>query len=172
MVVACGLGQFTGRARVAGVAPKQQAAYAIASKAPFPAAYALVPAAACARRWPRRFLRVTRWQLAEADRQVLDGPLGDLVSADYAEAFRQGTRGVAHDLALLFRPWPFDLSEIRLSVSFFHGARDRTVPVSTAHTLARTVPGSRLRIYDEDGHFSLVPRNAESILETVAGTAE
>jgi len=170
VAIACGLGPFTGREQATGIAPKQRVGYAIASKAPFFAAYALVPAAACARRWPRQFLRVTRWQLAEADRQALDGPLGGLVAADYAEAFRQGAHGAAHDLALLFNPWTFDPGEIRLSVSFFHGAQDRTVPVSTAHRLAHIVPGSRLHIYDEDGHFSLLPRNAEAILEEV--TAE
>jgi pimeloyl-ACP methyl ester carboxylesterase len=173
VAIACGLGPPTGRDQAAGIAPKQRVAYAVASKAPFLAAHALVPAAACARRWPRQFLRVTRWQLGKADRQALDGPLGALVAADYAEAFRQGAHGAAHDLALLFKPWPFDLGEIRPSVSFFHGARDRTVPVSTAHRLARIVPGSRLHIYDEHGHFSLLALNAEAILaEVIAEQAQ
>ena len=68
---------------------------------------------------------------------------------------------------MLFGPWPFDPSGIRVSVSFFHGAQDRTVPVAIAHTLARTVPGSRLHIYNKDGHFSLLTSNAQEILEEV-----
>ena len=163
-----GLGPVSGRGATDGIAFKERVGYAIAARAPLLAGHALVPFAAWARRRPRGFLRVTRWQLGEADRQVLDGPLGDLVAADFAEAFRRGGRGVAQDLALLFRPWPFDPSGIRVPVVFFHGVQDRTVACAVARELARTVPGSRLRIYDEHGHFSLLARSGGEILEEIA----
>jgi len=165
VAVVGGLGPVSCPGATAGIALKERIGYAIASRAPLLAARALSPVAAYARRWPRQFLRVTRWQLGEADRRVLDGPLGDLVAADFAEAFRQGSLGVAQDLALLFRPWPFDPGAIRAPVIFFHGAQDRTVAVAVARELARTVPGSQLRIHDQDGHFSLLARNALKILE-------
>jgi pimeloyl-ACP methyl ester carboxylesterase len=167
VVVVGGLGPCTCRHLTTGIAPKERIGYAIGSRAPRLAARALVPAAACARRWPCHYLRVTRWQLGELDRRALDGPLGDLVTADFAEAFRQGSRGVADDLALLFRPWPFDLTAIRVPVLFLHGGQDRTVSVAAAHELARTVPGSRLRIYEQHGHFSLLADNAQEILQEI-----
>jgi pimeloyl-ACP methyl ester carboxylesterase len=163
--VVCGLGPIGCSGSTRGIAVKERIGYAIAARAPLLAARALVPVAACGRRWPRQFVRVTRWQLGEADRRALGGPLGDLVPADFAEAFRQGSRGVGRDLALLFRPWPFDPSAIRIPVTFFHGADDRTVSVAVARELARIVPGSRLRIYSQDGHFSLIARSAREILE-------
>ena len=173
VAVVCGLGPVGCPGATAGIALKERIGYAIASRAPLLAASALLPVAAYARRWPRQFQRVTRWQLGEADRRALDGPLGDLVAADFAEAFRQGSRGAAQDLALLFRPWPFDPSTVRVPVIFFHGGQDRTVAVAVARELARTVPGSRLRIHDQDGHFSLLARNAHTILEGItAGFAK
>jgi pimeloyl-ACP methyl ester carboxylesterase len=167
VAVVGGLGPVTCPGATAGIALKERIGYAIASRAPLLAARALIPVAAYARRQPRQFLRVIRWQLGEVDRRALDGPLGDLVAADFAEAFRQGSPGVAQDLALLFRPWPFDPSAICVPVTFFHGAQDRTVAVAVARELARTVPGSQLRIHDQEGHFSLLARNAHKILEGI-----
>jgi pimeloyl-ACP methyl ester carboxylesterase len=167
VAVVCGLGPVAGSGATVGIAFKERLGYAAAARAPLLAARLLVPVGVCARKWPRQFLRLTRWQLGEADCEVLDGPLGDLVAADFAEALRQGSRGVAQDLALLFRPWPFDPRAIRAPVTFFHGARDRTVSVAVAHELARTVPGSQLRIHELDGHFSLLAGNPQEILEQI-----
>ena len=64
VAVVCGLGPVTGRALTAGIAFKERIGYAIGSRVPGLAVRALVPVAACARRWPRLFLQVTGWQLA------------------------------------------------------------------------------------------------------------
>jgi pimeloyl-ACP methyl ester carboxylesterase len=165
VAVVCGLGPVAGPGARAGIAVKERIGYTIATRAPLVAGRALVPIAAWARRWPRQFLRLTRWQLGEADREALRGPLGDLLAADFAEAFRQGGRGVGQDLALLFRPWPFEPTAIRIPVAFFHGCQDRTVAVAVARELARSVPGARLRLFERDGHFSLLAREAHTVLE-------
>ena len=167
VAVVCGLGPVACPGATAGIAVKERVGYAIAARVPFLAGSVLVPIAAWARRRPRQFLRVTRWQLGEADRQTLDGPLGELVAADFAEAFRQGGRGVGEDLGLLFRPWPFDPQAIRVPVVFFHGEQDRTVACAVAHELAGRVPGSRLRIYPEHGHFSLLACSAQELLDEI-----
>jgi pimeloyl-ACP methyl ester carboxylesterase len=173
VAVVCGLGPAGGSGATAGIALKERIGYAIAARAPLLAGPALVPFAAWARRRPRQFLHVTRFQLGEADREALRGPLGDLVAADFAEAFRQGGRGVGQELALLFRPWPFEPSAIRAPVVFFHGAQDRTVAVSVARELASRIPGAHLRISEREGHFSLLAREAEKVLAELVepGTA-
>jgi pimeloyl-ACP methyl ester carboxylesterase len=167
VAVVSGLGPIDCAGATAGIAVKERLGYAIAARVPMLAGRALVPVAAWARRRPRQFLRVTRWQLGQADREALRGPLGDLVAADFAEAFRQGGRGVAQDLALLFRPWPFAPNAIHVPVLFFHGAQDRTVAVAVARELASRVPGARLRVSQGEGHFSLLAREADSVLENV-----
>jgi pimeloyl-ACP methyl ester carboxylesterase len=166
--VVCGLGPVACPGATTGIARKERLGYMIARRAPLLAGRALVPVAGFARRWPQQFLRITRWELEEADRDALAGALGELVAADFAEAFRQGGDGVGQELALLFRPWPFDPSAIRVPVLFFHGARDRTVSSAVAQELTGAVPGSRLRLYGRDGHFSLLTRNARQILEATA----
>ena len=67
-------------------------------------------------------------------------------------------------------PWPpdrFDPSAVRTHVTFFHGEADRTVSVAVACELARAVPGSRLRVYAEHGHFSLLAESGREILEAL-----
>jgi pimeloyl-ACP methyl ester carboxylesterase len=164
VLVVGGLGPATSVSATVDIAFKERVGYAIGSRLPLLSAHVLVPVAACARRWPRQFLHVTRWQLGDADQKVLQGPLGELTAADFAQAFRQGCRGVADDLSLLFRPWPFDPSAIRVPVTFYHGTDDRTVSLTATRELAHTIPNSQLRVYEGDGHFSLLARNAREIL--------
>jgi pimeloyl-ACP methyl ester carboxylesterase len=165
--VVCGLGPVGCAGATNAIALKERIGYAIAARAPLVAGRALVPFAAWARHSPRSFGHVTRWQLGEADREALRGPLGGLVAADFAEAFRQGGRGVGEDLALLFRPWPFDPAAIRVPVLFFHGTSDRTVSLAAARGVARTVPGARLEIFEQEGHFSLLARHADLVLRAL-----
>jgi pimeloyl-ACP methyl ester carboxylesterase len=168
VAVVCGLGPRASHSATVGIAINERIGYAFASRMPGLAGRALAPIAALARRHPHQFQRLVRWQLGAADRRILQGPLGDLVAADFAEAFRQGGRGVAEDLGLLFRPWPFELNAIRVPVIFFHGQQDRTVPVAVAHSLAARVPGSQLRISQEHGHFSLLTHEAHNVLTELA----
>jgi pimeloyl-ACP methyl ester carboxylesterase len=164
VAVVCGLGPVGCAGATTGLALKERIGYAIAARAPLLAGYALVPVAAWARRRPRQFLHVTRWQLGEADREVLRGPLGNLVAADFAEAFRQGARGAAQDLTLLFRRWPFDPGAIRVPVVFFHGEADRTVAPAVARELSAGVPDARLRLSEREGHFSLLAQRGREVL--------
>jgi pimeloyl-ACP methyl ester carboxylesterase len=166
--IVCGLGPVGCAGATRGIALKERIGYTIAGRVPLLAGRALVPIAAWARRRPQQFLSVTRWQLGDADREVLHGDLGSLVAADFAEAFRQGGAGVAQDLALLFRPWPFEPHAIRVPVAFFHGNADRTVAVAVAQELASQVPGSTLRLFERDGHFSLLARRAQEVLAELA----
>jgi pimeloyl-ACP methyl ester carboxylesterase len=163
-----GLGPVASGESRAGLAVKERIGYALAAWAPRFSGHGLVAIAAWARRWPRQFLRVTSWELGDSDREALRGPLGDLLVADFVEAFREGGSGIAQELALLFRPWPFDLSSIRVPVLIFHGAQDRTVSVAVSRQLARRVPNAHLRIFPRDGHYSLLTREAASIFAELA----
>jgi pimeloyl-ACP methyl ester carboxylesterase len=166
--VVCGLGRVGCAGWTDGLATKERIGYALARRAPLCAGWALVPIAAWARLWPRAFLHVTRWQLEDADREVLRGSLGGLVAADFAEAFRQGGRGVGQDLALLFRPWPFEPAAIRVPVVFLHGTADRTVSLAATRGLAASLPGAQLRVFEGHGHFSLLADKADEVLRVMS----
>ena len=166
--IVCGLGPVHCPGWTDGLAVKERIGYAIAGRAPLLAGRVLFPIGAWARRRSRTFLRVTRWQLGPADREVLCGPLGELVAADFAEAFRKGSRGVGRDLAPLFEPWPFHPAAVAVPVLFFHGTDDRTVSLAATSSLAERMPGARLEVAEGHGHFSLLAREGESVLRAVA----
>jgi pimeloyl-ACP methyl ester carboxylesterase len=82
------------------------------------------------------------------------------------EAFRQGARGPALDLALYSRPWGFELKEMGVPVQVWHGDADTMVPVAMARYLAATIPGAELHLVENGGHFVAVPHH-EEILTTL-----
>ncbi len=85
------------------------------------------------------------------------------------EAFRQGTRGVAHDAVLYARPWGFALSQIAFApVHLWHGGRDRHVPVRMARAVADAVPRCVATFFPADDHMSSILGHVDEVLATVA----
>jgi pimeloyl-ACP methyl ester carboxylesterase len=78
-----------------------------------------------------------------------------------ADALRQGTRATVQELALINRPWPFPLSEVKTSVHLWHGARDRNAPIAIARRLARELPDATLHVSDSSGHDVGLDRSGE-----------
>jgi pimeloyl-ACP methyl ester carboxylesterase len=73
--------------------------------------------------------------------------------ASKVEAFRQGFRGFALELALGSRPWGFPLEAIRVPVHVWHGELDVSTPIAMARCLAAAIPTSRPRFFPAVGHF-------------------
>ena len=121
------------------------------SAAGFWAAWPCWPAAA------RLFLRLATSELPGIDRRALEQPgLREAFLAGYAEAFRQGSRGVAQDLRVLIRPWGFELGSIKVPASIHHGDADTTVPAQHARLFAEAIPGAQLQLHPGHGHFSIL----------------
>lgn len=89
-------------------------------------------------------------------------------AAGRAEAFKQGSAGLAWELRLLARDWGFRVEEIRVPVSLWYGERDRVCPPVIGRDLAARIPGSSLRVVD-DRHQLLFTRWRE-LLEELATT--
>jgi pimeloyl-ACP methyl ester carboxylesterase len=101
----------------------------------------------------------------EPDRTLLRRPeVRDGFTACFAEACRGGTRGAAHDMGLLARPWGFDLAAIAVPVLLWHGERDRNVPVAHGRYLARAIPTCRATFYPDEAHLSLPLSHHREIL--------
>jgi pimeloyl-ACP methyl ester carboxylesterase len=69
-----------------------------------------------------------------------------------ADALRPGTRGAVQELALIERPWPFSLGEVKTPVHLWHGALDTNAPIATARRLARELPDATLHVSDSSDH--------------------
>jgi pimeloyl-ACP methyl ester carboxylesterase len=83
------------------------------------------------------------------------------------ESGRQGVRGPQVDSALMVSPWGFDPAEIRMPVSIWKGTKDQNAPLAMAEHLDEVIPQSRLTVYPEDGHISLVTRHADAIFGAI-----
>jgi pimeloyl-ACP methyl ester carboxylesterase len=104
-----------------------------------------------------RFSDASDFEFGEPDLTLFaDEQAGPAIMATVAEAFRQGVGGYAQDVVVQGRPWPFDPGRIVAPVEVVHGDLDVLIPLAHArHTSAR-IPGSRLRVFPEHGHMTIV----------------
>lgn len=102
------------------------------------------------------FLASSGLELAEPDIILLsDEKIANATRASFAEAFRQGVGGYAHDIFLQGWAWPFAPGAITTSTIVAHGELDKIVPVLHSRHTAELIPGSLLRILPRHGHLSI-----------------
>jgi pimeloyl-ACP methyl ester carboxylesterase len=68
------------------------------------------------------------------------------------------------DLAFA-EPWGFEFEQIRTPVLLLHGRQDRFVPFSHGEWLAGHIPGVEARLFDNDGHLTLIEHHLEGVHE-------
>jgi pimeloyl-ACP methyl ester carboxylesterase len=106
--------------------------------------------------------------LPKPDRQSLRRPdVRKLLADAFREAVRTGPEGPTHDILLYSGPWGFDLSGIQKEVHLWYGEKDLIVPPAIGRYLSQRIPGARLTLYPEDGHFSLIISRLKEIVATV-----
>jgi pimeloyl-ACP methyl ester carboxylesterase len=104
--------------------------------------------------------------LPRPDRRALGRPdVRKLLADSFRESVCAGPRGPTHDILLYSRPWGFDLREIQTPVHLWHGERDTIVPPAMGRHLSKRIPGARLTLYPEDGHFSLIIYRLKEMVE-------
>jgi pimeloyl-ACP methyl ester carboxylesterase len=155
---------------VAATAPQRVTRVAIAAGMPPPDGLRAMPADTrrvirLARAWPRLAVRpLERW----GRRPVAatgDPDCDRAYAAGRVESFRAGGMWLAIELALLARPWGFELGDVRAPVMLWYGTRDHVTPVSIGRYFELALPNANLRVVD-DGHQLLFSRWRE-ILESV-----
>jgi pimeloyl-ACP methyl ester carboxylesterase len=62
-------------------------------------------------------------------------------------------------------PWGFDLGEIEVPVTVWHGAQDRFVPPAHGEWLANAIRGARLELRPDEGHFSMVDAKFHELVD-------
>jgi pimeloyl-ACP methyl ester carboxylesterase len=81
----------------------------------------------------------------------------------FAEAFRPGIAGFAHDITVQGRPWSFDPGAITAPTRVFHGEADTIVPVAHGRHTAAVIPDATLQTFPDDGHVSMIARMPEFV---------
>lgn len=113
---------------------------------------------------PDKLLETLKKRLPAADYEVLKSP-GRMKKSCEAlnEGLRSGTKGTAWDLQLYFKKWDFSLDEIRMPLTLFYGEEDRNVPLGLVKRITATLPTTRLVMYPNEGHISVVVNQIEAI---------
>ena len=96
------------------------------------------------------------------------------LQASFRAMFANGVQGYVDDRLADGPGWNgFELSSIRCPVMVLHGEEDTIVPVAHAHHTAATVPGAKLRVVSQLGHFSILREMVGAIREVAreAGAA-
>ena len=83
------------------------------------------------------------------------------------EVLKQGTRGPVWDMCLYVRQWDFDLSEIQVPLTLFHGEQDRNFPVELVRRMVKRLPRAELITFPDDGHVSTHINHFDEIAEAL-----
>jgi pimeloyl-ACP methyl ester carboxylesterase len=167
VTLACGLGEITAPNDIDGM--NVAAGTALRFQRRFPKAghwtyhHIIGPTL---RRFPAWIFKILVGHATAADREVLaEGKARRIIIDSFAEAFRQGTAGPAHEVRLITEPWDLDLLQVRQPVSLWHGEADRTVPVAMGRRHAAMLPQVVAHYLPGEGHFSLIVRHMRVMLE-------
>jgi pimeloyl-ACP methyl ester carboxylesterase len=104
--------------------------------------------------------------VSEVDRQALSGELADYLVEETAHALANGVWGWFDDDRAFERDWGFDLTDIRVPLTLWHGAQDRFVPIAHGEWLADHVTADA-HLRPDHGHLSLVVTAYGEILEAL-----
>ena len=78
-------------------------------------------------------------------------------------------KGQQLDTKLIISPWDFDLKDIQIPVYIWHGGKDHNASPAMGRYLEGQIPNSVMNYIPEEGHISLIVKNAESILKKLVG---
>jgi pimeloyl-ACP methyl ester carboxylesterase len=94
--------------------------------------------------------------LSPTDAAALNDGLADyLVYCDH-DGLAPGGQGWWDDSVAHASHWGFELSAISVPVLLIHGRQDRFVPFGHGQWLAEHIPGVEARLFDHDGHLTLL----------------
>jgi pimeloyl-ACP methyl ester carboxylesterase len=107
--------------------------------------------------------RTRRMPRPAADANFRDGPMAQLMMANWREGLKRSSLGMAADARIYGEPWHFALEDIAVPTSIWHGRADTIVPISISEHYAAHVPGVATHFTEDDGHFSIVVNSLPAI---------
>jgi pimeloyl-ACP methyl ester carboxylesterase len=78
---------------------------------------------------------------------------GEVVKADFVEAFAASRRGAGTEFRNAATDWGVDCSAIDAPVGLWHGAADTNVPLAGVRRLESELPTAELRVFDDADHL-------------------
>lgn len=101
--------------------------------------------------------------LPAADRDCLDSRTLAGLARAWREGIGRSVQGALSDARIYARDWQIPLGDVTMPVDLWYGGEDSLIPL---HALApfEAMPGLRLHILPNEGHYSLPIRHAADIL--------
>ncbi len=94
--------------------------------------------------------------LTPVDKAALTGELAEFLVFTARDGLAPGAQGWFDDGVAMSRPWGFAVTDIAVPVLLMHGREDQFVPFGHGQWLAARIPGVDARLFDHDGHLTLV----------------
>jgi pimeloyl-ACP methyl ester carboxylesterase len=101
--------------------------------------------------------------LAPVDVEAMGRELGAHLLAQMKEGLAPSDDGWWDDGQAHLADWGFGLTQIRTPVLVVHGRHDRFVPFAHGEWLARAIPDAEPRLYEDEGHISLLVHRIDEI---------
>ncbi len=118
---------------------------------------------------PQGFITRMASRLPPADQAVIDDAYAEHFVANLQEAMRQSLDGLVDDQIAIVSPWGFDLTEITIPISVWHGTLDDNVPVGHAYWFAEHIPNPTVHIEEGEGHLSISVHVIDRALDEMLG---
>lgn len=109
-------------------------------------------------------------QLGPRDQMAMSDPeLFRILMASGRVGVGSSTRGLSTDGSVYSSDWGIDLGAVRFPIHYWHGGRDKNIPVSLVQKFVAKMPEAKLAVLDEDGHYSLPMLCNEQIVGEMLG---
>jgi pimeloyl-ACP methyl ester carboxylesterase len=96
------------------------------------------------------------------DAAAMSGELGAYLQTAMRDGLAPGSEGWWEDNCLL-RPWGFSVADIKIPFLLLHGRQDMFVPFGHGEWLAAHIPGVEARLFDDEGHLSLLRNRVSEV---------
>jgi pimeloyl-ACP methyl ester carboxylesterase len=103
--------------------------------------------------------------VSDADRESITPETSAFAAERRKHSLSTGIWGWFDDDIAETKPWGFDVSQIEVPVSVWHGGQDRFVPPAHGEWLASAIPGARAQFRADEGHFSIVDTKFGDLVE-------
>lgn len=129
----------------------------LAARAPAAAKVLVGRLARALHRHPRAMIRWLMTVSPPEDKKILRRPdVRSLLEKNFREGLRGDSAGITQELALIARPWGFDVRNISVPVILWHGQEDDYVPLCMGEYHAKTIPGCTAHFIPGQGHFMVI----------------
>ncbi|WP_166442810.1 alpha/beta fold hydrolase [Phragmitibacter flavus] len=88
-----------------------------------------------------------------------------VITRSFQESLRSGAAALRADGDLYSDPWGFDPAQLSKVPYFCHGALDKNIPLALVKRYIDRIPGAKLVVHEQDGHYSLPTLHAEQIMD-------